>query len=433
MWYPPQQHHHQNQQQRWHGYNHHLSSQQQQQQQSYSRTSYYCTTDEPLTTNQATNTYVVSRNDENESFNRYHSTQADDLYVAGTDYYVTTSTGSYSDEMSLSSLPYQTPNTHWNPIISAPTKTSIVTNSINQNPPLSSSTSTSTSSSSSACWDWLLYSPEIYSHLYRPSSSFIQHQIEDEDFDLSANLPTWLLALLYPSMKQIYSTDDENDSDQEISSLHNNSDEPLLSMNIDKNITHVSSNLSLSSENTLNEQKLTQNRSSTPDTDDGYQSASDASRSDYSQQSLLHYDHHSSKDDVATVNISSTSMPKRISYAAAVKPLITTITNNKASQLITPITKTKNNSSSSTTNDLLNTNGQKLKFIAPRFERMHHAKQYPSRIVTTTTTTTTTTGIKDSSSSSSSICFINRTAVRSYNNYHHNHQRNHIVNSTRRR
>ena len=77
----------------------------------------------------------------------------------------------------------------------------------------------------------------------------------------------------------------------------------------------------------LNGQKSQQNRSSTPDTDDGYQSASDASRSDYSQQSSLHYDHHNSKDDI-TINVPSSLMPKRISYAAAVKPIITLTNNN---------------------------------------------------------------------------------------------------------
>jgi hypothetical protein len=339
---------------------------------------------------------------------------------------VTTSTGSYADEMSSSSLSYQTSNTHWNPVIAAPTKSSsVVTNSIHQND-IHTIKPSSSSSSSSACWDWLLYPPEIYSHLYIPSSSFVQQQQQDDDLDLLASLPTWLLALLYPSMKQIHSRDDENDNDQEISSLNNNHDEPLLSMNIDKKINHVSSNLSLSSEKPLNIQKPLQNRSSTPDTDDGYQSASDASRSDYSQQSSLHYDHHNSKDDI-TINVPSSLMPKRISYAAAVKPMITPINNNnnnKISPSSTPIIKMKNNSSLLTTNDMLNNNGQKSKFIAPRFERMHHAKQYSSSSTTTTTTTTN----RDSSSSSTSL--TNRTQIRSNN--HHN-QRNHINNSSRRR
>jgi len=339
---------------------------------------------------------------------------------------VTTSTGSYADEMSSSSLSYQTSNTHWNPVIAAPTKSSVVINSIHQNDihTIKPSSSSSSSSSSSACWDWLLYPPEIYSHLYIPSSSFIQQQQQDDDFDLLARLPTWLLALLYPSMKQIHSRDDENDNDQEISSLNNNHDEPLLSMNIDKKINHVSSNLSLSSEKPLNIQKPLQNRSSTPDTDDGYQSASDASRSDYSQQSSLHYDHHNSKDDI-TINVPSSLMPKRISYAAAAKPMATPINNNnnKISPSPIPIIKMKNNSSLLTTNDMLNNNGQKSKFIAPRFERMHHAKQYSPSSTTMTTTTN-----RDSSSSSSSL--TNRTQIRSNN--HHN-QRNHINNSSRRR
>jgi hypothetical protein len=429
MWYP---NHHQ-QQQCWNGYIHHLSPPQQQQQhqkQTYSRTSYYCNTDESLNTNQTT-TYVVTRNDENESLVHYHPTRVDDVYVTGTDYYVTPSIGSYTDEMSSASLSYQTSNTHWNPVIAAPIKPSIVTNSIHQKDLHTiKPSSSSSSSSSSACWDWLLYPPEIYSHLYIPSSSFIHQQLQqDDDLDLLASLPTWLFALLYPSMKQIHSSNDENDHDQEISSLNNtnnnNRDEPLLSMNIDKKITHVSSNLPLSSENSLNGQ---QNRSTTPDTDDGYQSASDASRSDYSQQSSIHYDHHNSKDDIR-INVPSSLMPKRISYAAAVKPVTVLTNNNKISSSPTQINKTKNNNNSSslTTNEMLNNNnnnnGQKSKFIAPRFERMHHAKQYSY----------STTTNKDSSSSS----LTNRAPIRTNNNNHnhnHNHnQRNHIINSSRRR
>ncbi len=350
--------------------------------------------------------------------------------MTGTDYYVTTSIGSYTDDMSSTSLSYQTSNTHWNPIIAAPTKTSTVTNSIHQNDihTIKPSSSSSSSSSSSACWDWLLYPPEIYSHLYIPSSSFIQqHPQQDDDFDLLASLPTWLLALLYPSMKQVHSADDENDNDQEISSLNNNiRDEPLLSMNIDKKLTHVSSNLPLSSENSLNGQQSQQNRSTTPDTDDGYQSASDASRSDYSQQSSLHYDHHNSKDDI-TINVPSSLMPKRISYAAAAVKPITTLNNNNNNNKISPsptqINKMKNNNSSSLiTNEMLNNNGQKSKFIAPRFERMHHAKQYSS--------STTTNKDSSSSSSSSYTTLTNRAPIRSNNNHN---QRNHIINSSRRR
>lgn len=334
------------------------------------------------------------------------------ILVTGTDYQNTNSTGSYSDEMSSLSLPYQKPITHWNPVIGPLTKSSI---SSQQNPNVTSTPS----SSSSGCWDWLLYSPDYYSHLYTPSSSFVQPQQQDDETDLLARLPTWLLAILYPSMKQYHTRDDENDSDQEISSLNdnntNNCDEALLSMNIDKKITKVSSNSPLSSENS---QKVSQNRSSTPDTDDGYQSASDASRSDCSQQSSLQYDHHNSKDDI-TINTSSSLVPKRISYAAAVKPMPPSI-NNKISPSSTPIVKTKTNSSSLTINDMLNNNGQKLKFVAPRFERMHHAKQYSS----------TTISNKDSSSSTTSL--TNRAQSRSTNN-NNNNQRNHINNSTRRR
>jgi len=229
-----------------------------------------------------------------------------------------------------------------------------------------------------------------------------------------ASLPTCLLALLYLTPKLIHTSDDENDNDQGIRSRHRT----------DELKNNISSNLSLSSVNNnsssnIDDKKTQTNRSSTPDTDDGYQSASDASRSDYSQQlSVPSSDHHNSKDDI-TINehsLPTPLMPRRISYAAAVKPMITS--TNKISSLPTPIGKPKqiiNNTLSSTigTNDILNSNGQKLKFIAPRFERMHHAKQYlPS-----------SSTIKNSSITSS-----NRTQIRSTNN----NQRNHIVNPARR-
>ena len=171
--------------------------------------------------------------------------------MTGTDYYVTTSTGSYTDEMSSIVIILIKLQIHIG-ILLLLLRRKRLCNKIPMTTITSSpSSSSSSSSSSSACWDWLLYPPEIYCHLYIPSSSFIQQQQkqQDDDFDLLASLPTWLLALLYPSMKQIHSSDDENDNDQEISSLNKNHDEPLLSMNIDKKINHVSSNLSLSSEN----------------------------------------------------------------------------------------------------------------------------------------------------------------------------------------
>ncbi|CAF1392990.1 unnamed protein product [Rotaria magnacalcarata] len=415
MWYPPQQHW--QPPPSWHGYVNNFSSQQQQlQQRTYSRTTYYCNTDESPITNRA-NTQVIPRNNKNEPFVQFNPIHTDDVNAAGIDYHNTNSTGSYSDEMSSPS--YQTPNNnpHWNPVITPSTKT-LITPQENPSPPIPI-TSSPSSPSRSGCWDWLLYSPEFYSHLYIPSSSFVQQQKQDDDLDLLARLPTWLLVLLYPSTKQCHARDDENDSDQEISSLNNYHDEALLSMNIDKSINKVSSNLSLSSENTpTNSQKVSQNRSSTPDTDDGYQSASDASRSDCSQQSSLQYDHHNSKDDI-TMNTSSSFVPKRISYAAAVKPMATSINNNnKTSPLSTPIIKTKNSSSLLAINDVLNNNnGQKLKFVAPRFERMHHAKQYSSSATTN----------KDSPSSS----LTSRSQIRS--NINNNNQRNHINNSAKRR
>ena len=320
--------------------------------------------------------------------------------MTGPDYYVPTSSDSYSDEMSATSSPYQTP---WNPVITAPTKISPALNSIPEK--VLPMAKPSSSSPASACWDWLLYPPEIYSHLYIPSSSFLQPQVQEDEWNLLTSLPTWLLALLYPSMKNsICPMDDENESDQEISSLRNHDEKKLPS---------VSSTLPLSSsEKPLHDQI---NRSSTPDTDDGYQSASDASRSDYSQQSSLHYDH--SRKDVP-----STLTPKRISYAAAVKPLVPMMNQKIYSAPTTPINKMKNSSSCLSNNDssMSIPNGQKSKFIAPRFERMHHAKQYSS------STTTTTTAKKDSSP----LISNNRGLSRSNNNPN---QRHYLINTSRRR
>jgi hypothetical protein len=347
--------------------------------------------------------------------------------VTTSDCYVTSSASAYGDEMSS----YQTTPTrkaYWNPAIVAPTKNMTISS-----PPLPVAASSSSSSSPpSACWDWLLFSPQYYSEFYTPSSTFGHHyqqKIEEENDDdknlnFLASLPTCLLTLLYLTPKLIRTSDDENGSDQEINSLHR-TDEALLSsssMNhIDKKMNNISSNSSLSSNNNKNPnlnidgQQIKQNRSSTPDTDDGYQSASDASRSDYSQQSSIPYDHHNSKDDI-TINehsLPTPLMPRRISYAAAVKPIT-------ISTLSTPIGKPKqiiNNTLSTTAgnpNDMLNSNGQKLKFIAPRFERMHHAKQYSSSSTTT----------KNPSTSSS-----NRTQIHSTNN----NQRNPIFNPVRRR
>jgi hypothetical protein len=332
---------------------------------------------------------------------------------------VTASHKPYGDEMSS----YQTTSPRkafWNPVIVPPTK---IMNIPTPSLPVASSPPPSTT----ARWDWLLFSPEYYSELYTPSSTFVQKPEEEKDgnHDLNffASLPRCLLALLCLTPKLIRTSDDENDSDQEIGSLHI-PDEPLLSINpTDKKILNISSNLSLSSNTNPISNIDGQNRSSTPDTDDGYQSASDASRSDYSQQSSIPYDHHNSRDDI-TINEHSSLppplMPPRISYAAAVKPIIkttTTTTVNKLSSLPTTIGKPKqiiNNTLPTSTNDMLNTNGQKLKFIAPRFERMHHAKQYSS------SSTTTTMTIKNPLS--------NRTQIRSTNN----NQRNHVLNPTRR-
>jgi len=166
------------------------------------------------------------------------------------------------------------------------------------------------------CWNWSLFSPDSY-------SDSINFDVDNDktEFDLNflACLPTCLLALLYLTPKLISSTTNENEHEQELNGFHR---QQLLTTS--NSIEH-------------HDKQMKSNRSSTPDTDDGYQSASDASRSDCSQIS---------------------SLPKRLSYAAAVKPVST-------KQILH-------------TNDLGNLNGQKLKFIAPRFERMHHAKQHSS-------------------------------------------------------
>jgi len=325
---------------------------------------------------------------------------------------VTASNKPYGDEMSSYQTTSPPRKAYWNPVIIPPTKIMNI-----PTPPLP--VASSPPPSTAARWDWLLFSPEYYSELYTPSSTFVhyhQQKTEEEkdgnhDLNFLASLPRCLLALLCLTPKLIRTSDDENDSDQEIGSLHI-PDEPLLSINpTDKKTPNISSNLSLSSNNNNIDG---QNRSSTPDTDDGYQSASDASRSDYSQQSSIPYDHDITINEHSS--LPTPLMPPRISYAAAVKPITktTTTTVNKLSSLPTMIGKPKqiiNNTLPTSTNDMLNTNGQKLKFIAPRFERMHHAKQYSS---------SSTTTIKNPLS--------NRTQIRSTNN----NQRNHVVNPTRR-
>ena len=312
--------------------------------------------------------------------------------AAGGDYYTT---DAYVDDMPSS--PYQASNAHWNPVISAPARTTMIPAHAEEE----CSTPPPRPHAASACWDWLLYSPEIYPYFYTPSSSLVcPPRQRDDDLDLlAARLPSWLLALLNPSLKFLHTTNDDNESDQEISSLPNRHDEPLLPNTLDQKFADTVSSDSKS--------QTQQHRSSTPDTDDGYQSASDASRSDYSQpSSSVPYDHRVRKDETL-VNV-----PKRISYAAAAKPMAPPRSN----LLITTIMKAKTISLASTVNDtMMVTNGQKLKFTAPRFERMHHAKQQPPSSSTSTTT-------KDSSA--------NRTSTRSTTNPAQRHQMSH---STRRR
>ena len=359
------------------------------------------------------------------------------FFLVATDYAENTSSKSYCNEMSR----FHTQliqNAHWNPVIAAPTKIPVATKNMTTITP-SSPPITSSSMPSSSCWNWILFSPEYYSEYYSPSSSScIQHQQkiegqkdDDSNLNLLAGLPTCLLALLYLKPKLMHSSDEENDSDQEISSIHL-ADESLLSLSsgnyIAEHITNTSSSSSLSSDCNndsnfkIDKQKSKQNRSSTPDTDDGYQSASDASRSDYSQQSLIPDDRHDGKDDITIMKHSSPTSfsPRCLTYAAAVKP-ITPLADKKSSS-VTPIAKPKQTindtllkMSITGTNDVLHTKGQRLKFIAPRFERMHHAKYSSS------SSTTTRKSVLFNSS--------NRTQVRSTTN----NQRNDSFYSTRRR
>ncbi|CAM4756348.1 unnamed protein product [Rotaria magnacalcarata] len=421
MWYPPEQ---QQQQRSCYEYAQHFSSQQQ----TYPRTQYYFNGDELSITN------VFPINDENESPLHCQTTYSGSTHVI-TDCYVTASTNLYGDEMpSFHMTP--TRNAYWDPIITAPTKLFVETKPMSisaQHSHVVSSSSPSSPSPSplSSCWDWVLFSPDYYSEFYTPLSSSTYHQQEkleeenDDDININflASLPTCLLALLCLTPKLLNKSDDENDNDQEISSLRI-TDEPLLSSlsnNINEKRNNISSNRSLSSANknssnlNINKQNLKDDRSSTPDTDDGYQSASDASRSDYSQQSSRRDQHHSSNHDITIIkhSLPTTLMPRRISYAAAVKP--NTMSTSKISSSQMMIIKPKqifNNTQSTIANDILNKKGQKSKFIAPRFERMHSAKQYTSSSVST-----------------------NRTQIRSNNsnnNNNNNNQRNHIVNSIRR-
>ncbi|CAF1618172.1 unnamed protein product [Adineta ricciae] len=344
---------------------------------------------------------------------------------------MTPSLNPYGDEMSSHQTTTTTRKTYWNPVIVAPNR------NMNMLTPSMSAVSSSSLSHTSSCWDWLLYSPQYYSEFYTPSSTHTQQKKFDEEDDKEndhgwsflTSLPTCLLSLLCLTPQLIQTSDDENDSDPEMNIVPSTDESSVLLNHVDATtLNNISPNLLLSSTNTT---KPNVNRSSTPETDDGYQSANDASRSDYSQPSSVPYDHHSSKDDISVNehSLPKPLMPRRISYAAAAKP-ITTIPSptTKISSLSTAVSKPKQTINKiltgiTTANDISSTNGQKLKFIAPRFERMHHAKQHSSSSITTT--------VNPSSTSTAS----NRTQTRStnINNNNYHHQRNHMMNSTRRR
>lgn len=191
------------------------------------------------------------------------------------------------------------------------------------------------SSSTVARWDWLLFSPDYYSDCYTPSPSSSSTpsnttRIDEWTFShLLVSLPTWLLTLL--------TLIPQNDFDEELP----HSPSSITDLPVAEKETTTSSQ-----------------RSSTPDTDDGYQSASDYSHSLSSQPCVE----------------SSSTHPTRLSYAAA------TVNTHSNRSLIGGKTKQILKNSLATINDgnengPSTNNNPKVKFIAPRFERMHHAKQ----------------------------------------------------------
>ncbi|CAF4743250.1 unnamed protein product, partial [Rotaria socialis] len=153
-----------------------------------------------------------------------------------------------------------TRNAYWDPVIAAPTKLFVETKPMNISAQPSHAISSSPlPSPPSSCWDWVLFSPDYYSEFYTPLSSSTYHQQEkleeenDDDININflASLPTCLLALLCLTPKLLNTSDDENDNDQEISSLRI-ADEPLLSSlsnSINEKRNNISSNRSLSSDN----------------------------------------------------------------------------------------------------------------------------------------------------------------------------------------
>lgn len=135
----------------------------------------------------------------------------------------------------------------------------------------------------SPCWNWTIFDPVYNVCLFRPESSSVGSMKNlDEESELTVNLPNWLIVLL------------ENCDSSKISTLEK------------------------------------ENRSSTPETDDGYQSSSDVSRSEIRK--------HSNK---VQVPFCSSVHPRRFSNEPNV-----------------------------------GSNNQKSKFIAPRFERISNSKQY---------------------------------------------------------
>ena len=306
------------------------------------------------------------------------------LFLASTsNYYTPTSNGFPANEMSSYQPTLQTANAYQSPL---PKKTAM----------------TRPTASSAARWDWLLFPPDSYPECYTPSPTFVASPPPSElsDTDLVACLPTCLLALLCLTPSLIPPSNEENEGDPEIRSL---------------------------GVPTETDPSTKVNRSSTPDTDDGYQSASDASRSDYSHASSssslsIPVDQLISQHDATNNEHRSltSAHSTRLSYAAATKPTLLAPTNtNKLSSAMNKGKQTNKNPLSTIVdiNESLTTSGQKLKFTAPRFERMHHAKQHSSA------TTMSTTAMK-----SSLISPTNRTSTRSNNN-----QRSHVVHSTRRR
>lgn len=268
-------------------------------------------------------------------------------------------TGSYVEDMSS----YQAAMSTKNPMITNdyPNVPSIIAHQ-NQSSTKNEKFSRNSSSMLTSRWDWLIFNPSYHSEIDNPSSIVVTSPILDENLNereiFENYLPSFLVRSLSFRRTSVSNSDDENENDVEIRSLEMS------------NV--VRRNNSLNTADRPDETMIKSKRSSTPDTDDGYQSASDASRSDYSNPS-------SSNVVDLTINQSeesSSSTTTRLTYAAAAKPTSVAVLSNQTSRGQTSNNKGQKSSNFIENNEQFSANNNaKLKFIAPRFERIHNAKQ----------------------------------------------------------